>query len=163
METFVKECLIDAPREAVFAFHQRPDAFALLQPPWETTQILKPPTGLEVGTVVILRTKVGPFWQTIEAEHVAFVLNERFDDVMRRGPFASWHHKHLFFAEGDKCRLRDEIDYQVPLGPLGRLANALIVRRKLERMFAYRHQVTQRATQRQEGPPSSSSSSSSCT
>lgn len=139
---FVKESLLAAPREAVFAFHERADAFALLQPPWEQTRILQPPRSLEVGTVVILQTKIGPFWATLEAEHVAYVKNERFEDVMRRGPFQRWRHKHLFIEQGEQCLLRDEIDYALPLGPLGELAARLVARPKLERMFAYRHEVT---------------------
>jgi ligand-binding SRPBCC domain-containing protein len=112
--------------------------------PWENTRILKPPTGLEVGTRVLLQTKVGPFWTTIEAEHVAYVENQRFEDVMHKGPFAYWHHKHLFSARGQQCLLRDEIDYELPLGVLGRVFGGHFARRKLERMFAFRHEVTSR-------------------
>jgi ligand-binding SRPBCC domain-containing protein len=144
MRHFVRERLIAAPPRAVFAFHERPDAFALLQPPWEQTRILQPPTGLEVGTRVVLKTRVGPIWVTIEAEHVAYAKDERFEDVMHRGPFAHWHHKHLFLARGPHCLLRDEIDYALPLGPLGNLAALLVVERKLARMFTHRHDVTER-------------------
>lgn len=144
MHKFVKESLLDATREQVFAFHQRADAFTLLLPPWEQTRVLKPPTSLEVGTQVVLQTKVGPLWFTIEAEHVAYVENERFEDVMRRGPFARWHHKHLFFARGQQCLLRDEIAYELPLGTLGNVFGAPIARAKLERLFAFRHEVTAR-------------------
>lgn len=144
MLRFVKESLFDATREQLFAFHQRPDAFALLLPPWEETRVIRPPRSLEVGTRVIVQTKLGPIWITIEAEHVAYVENERFEDVMRRGPFVHWHHKHLFLARGAQCLLRDEIEYALPLGPLGRLFGAPIARAKLERLFAYRHEVTAR-------------------
>lgn len=150
MEHFVKESLLDAPCERVFAFHERPDAFALLQPPWEKTRIIRPPRSLKVGTVVVLKTKLGPLWITIEAEHVAYVQNERFDDVMRRGPFAHWHHKHLFSARGGQCLLRDEIEYALPLGALGELLGAAFVRRKLERLFTFRHALTARELARGE-------------
>lgn len=145
MLTFVKESLLDATPAQVFAFHQRPDAFTLLLPPWEETRVIRPPTSLEVGTRVLMKTKLGPFWFTIEAEHVACVHNERFEDVMRRGPFAHWHHKHLFLARGAQCLLRDEVEYVLPLGPLGQLFGAPIARHKLERLFTFRHEVTRRA------------------
>jgi ligand-binding SRPBCC domain-containing protein len=151
MLTFVKESLLDATREQVFAFHQRPDAFSLLLPPWERTRVLQPPTSLAVGTRVVLQTQVGPLWFTIEAEHVAYVENERFEDVMRKGPFAHWHHRHLFFARGPQCLLRDEIEYALPLGKLGRLVGGPFARRKLERLFAFRHEVTARALTRSAG------------
>lgn len=141
---FVKESRIEARAEAVFAFHERPDAFALLQPPWEHSQIVQPPRSLEVGTIVKVRTRVGPLWVTMVAEHVAYEKNVRFEDVMREGPFAKWHHKHLFLAEPGGCLLRDEIDYEPPLGPLGRLFAPLAVEPRLRKMFEYRHRVTRR-------------------
>ena len=141
---FVKESVIPATVEEVFAFHERPDAFALLQPPWERVDIQRPPRGLEVGTRVELRTKMGPFWIPIVAEHVAYARNDRFEDVMVRGPFARWHHKHLFLPHDDGCLLRDEIEYAAPLGWLGRLVDPIAVRPKLQRLFDYRHDVTRR-------------------
>jgi ligand-binding SRPBCC domain-containing protein len=141
---FVKESVIDASVEEVFAFHERPDAFARLQPPWEHAQIIEPPVSLAVGTVVRVRTRVGPLWVTIVAEHVGYEKNRSFEDVMTRGPFASWHHKHLFIPEGARCLLRDEVDFEPPFGPLGRLVAPLAVLPRLKRMFDYRHEVTRR-------------------
>ena len=141
---FVKESILPATVEEVFAFHERPDAFALLQPPWERVEIVEPPRGLEVGTRVEVRSKVGPFWTTLVAEHVAYEKNVAFEDVMRGGPFAHWHHKHLFFEHEEGCVLRDEIEYALPLGILGRLVAPLFVRPRLQRLFDYRHDVTRR-------------------
>lgn len=141
---FVKESVIPATVEEVFAFHERPDAFELLQPPWDPVEIVTPPSGLEVGTRVELRAKAGPFWITIVAEHVAYEHNRRFEDVMRRGPFARWHHKHLFLEHEDGCRLRDEIDYAPPFGWLGRLVDPIAVRPRLRKLFDHRHEVTRR-------------------
>lgn len=141
---FVKESILPATVDEVFAFHERPDAFALLQAPWDRIEILTPPAGLEVGTRVELRTKIGPFWTRIVAEHVAYERNRRFEDVLLEGPFARWHHKHLFFADEGGCRLRDEIDYAPPLGWLGRLVDPIAVRPRLEKLFDYRHSVTRR-------------------
>jgi ligand-binding SRPBCC domain-containing protein len=125
---FVHESVIEASVEEVFAFHERPDAFQLLLPPWEKAQVLQPPRSLQVGTVVKVRTRVGPLWIDVVAEHVAYEKNQRFEDVMLRGPFAKWHHKHLFLPAAVGCTLRDEIEYEPPLGPL----------------FKHRHEVTRR-------------------
>jgi ligand-binding SRPBCC domain-containing protein len=141
---FLKESVFAASVAEVFAFHERPDAFALLQPPWEQTEILQPPRSLAVGTVVKLRSRVGPIWVTIEAEHVGYEKNAYFEDVMHKGPFAKWRHKHLFLAEPAGCRLRDEIEYEPPLGLLGRIAAPFAIAPRLERMFEYRHAVTRR-------------------
>ena len=128
---FVKESILPATVEEVFAFHERPDAFELLQPPWERVEVLVPPKGLEEGTRVEVRARLGPLWTTFVAQHVAYEKNRRFEDVMCEGPFAHWHHKHLFLENEQGCVLRDEVAYALPFGPAGRLANALFVRRRL--------------------------------
>ena len=140
---YIKESTILASAERVFAFHEMPDAFERLQPPWQETEILQPPTSLEVGTRVILRTKVGPLWQTIEAEHVLYEPGKMFADRMVKGPFAKWLHKHIVTPVGqDQCLLTDDIEYELPLGLLGRVFGGWYARRDLERLFTFRHEVT---------------------
>lgn len=143
---FVKESLVAAPAERVFAFHEEPDAFQRLQPPWQTTQVVQPPTSLAVGTRVVVKVKVGPFWQTIVAEHVAYEPGRMFADRMVEGPFPHWLHRHVVTPRGpDRCVLTDDIEYALPLGVLGRVFGGWLAQRMLERMFAYRHAVTRRA------------------
>jgi ligand-binding SRPBCC domain-containing protein len=143
---FLKESEIAASAETVFAFHEAPDAFARLQPPWQVSEILQPPRSLAVGTKVVLRTKIGPIWQRIEAEHVAYEPGRMFADRMTRGPFAAWLHRHVVTPLGPHTsRLTDDIEYELPLGALGRIFGGAYARRELERLFAYRHDVTRRA------------------
>jgi hypothetical protein len=143
---FLKESVIAASAETVFAFHEAPDAFARLLPPWQTSEIITPPCSLAVGTKVVLRTKVGPIWQTIEAEHVAYEPGRMFADRMNKGPFARWLHRHVVTPRGpEECMLTDDIEYELPLGPLGRLFGGGFARRELARLFAYRHEVTRKA------------------
>ena len=146
---FTKESIIRASAEAVFAFHEAPDAFERLQPPWETSEIVQPPSSLEVGTRVILRTKLGPLWQTIVAEHVAYEPGKMFADRMIQGPFASWLHKHIVTPRGpNECVLTDDIEYELPLGILGRIVGGAYARHKLERLFEFRHRVTREACEK---------------
>jgi len=143
---FTKTSVIRASAAAVWAFHERPDALALLQPPWMTTEIVQPPASLAVGTRVILRTKLGPFWRTIEAEHVACEPGRMFADRMVRGPFPHWLHRHVVAPQGPgESTLTDDVELELPLGALGRWLGAPLARHALERMFAYRHAVTRRA------------------
>ena len=135
---------VPVPVEVLWAFHERPDAFALLQPPWERAEILAPPTSLEVGTRVVLRTYLGPLPLVVEAEHIAYERGRSFTDTMRRGPFARWEHEHRCEATATGSRLTDAITYELPLGALGRWVAGAAVRRRLERMFDHRHEVTRR-------------------
>ncbi len=63
----------------------------------------------------------------------------RFVDVQLKGPYRLWHHTHTFEPDDAGTRVRDEVRYALPLGPLGELAHRLIVRRDLERIFDFRH------------------------
>jgi ligand-binding SRPBCC domain-containing protein len=143
---FKKESVIRASAERVFAFHEAPDAFERLQPPWQETEIVRPPASLEVGTRVVLRVKVGPFWQTMVAEHVEYEPGRMFADRLVEGPFAKWLHRHIVTPRGDhECVLTDDIEYELPLGVLGRVFGGWFARKNLERLFEYRHQVTREA------------------
>lgn len=142
---FVHESIFEVPVEALFAFHERPDAFEMLMPPWETVRNVKPASSLEVGAVASMQQRVGPFWISIEAEHVAYEKNALFVDEMRQGPFAAWRHEHRFEPHPGGSKLVDKITYTPPLGPLGRLAAPLAIAPRLRKMFEYRHRVTREA------------------
>jgi ligand-binding SRPBCC domain-containing protein len=69
-----------------------------------------------------------------------------FRDSQIKGPFALWLHTHRFEPDGPSaCYLEDRVEYALPMGRLGRMIAGRFVRRKLERLFAYRHEVTARA------------------
>lgn len=143
---FKKESVIRASAQRVFAFHEAPDAFERLQPPWQKTEIVHPPASLEVGTRVVLRVKVGPLWQTMVAEHVEYEPGVMFADRLVKGPFSKWLHRHIVTPKGDnECTLTDDIEYELPLGVLGRVFGGRFARKNLERLFEYRHQVTREA------------------
>lgn len=135
---------LPAPIEEAFAWHERPGVLQRLAPHWERTTVLQPPTSLAVGVRVIFRAGVvgtfGPRWVV---EHVGYDPPADFRDVQRSGPFASWDHRHRFRALGpDTCELSDEVEYRLPLGALGDAVAGAAVRRRLQRMFGYRHRQT---------------------
>ncbi len=142
---FVKESRIDAAPEAVFAFHEAPGAFQKLIPPWETVEVVEPPESLQPGNRVVLRTWLGPLPLRWVAVHTEYDPPHLFVDRQESGPFSRWVHHHRFVEDGQGgTQLRDEIDYDLPLGWLGRRLGGEMVRRKLQRMFDYRHEVTRR-------------------
>jgi ligand-binding SRPBCC domain-containing protein len=75
-----------------------------------------------------------------------------FHDSQRSGPFRRFEHTHLMDPDGaGGCWLTDRIEYELPFGKLGEIGGGWIARRKLERMFEYRHDVTRRACEGVEG------------
>jgi ligand-binding SRPBCC domain-containing protein len=62
----------------------------------------------------------------------------RFVDVQVRGPYRRWEHTHSFEPIPDGTRVRDRVEYELPLGALGAIAHRVYVARALDRIFAYR-------------------------
>ncbi len=142
---FVKESLIKATPERVFEFHEQPDALNLLLPPWESARVVQPARISEVGTRAIIETKIfGPITVRWVAEHTLYDPPRMFEDIQIKGPFRSWRHRHIVETRDDGALLRDQIDYEPPLGFLGRAVAPVLVERRLRKLFDYRHEVTRR-------------------
>jgi ligand-binding SRPBCC domain-containing protein len=139
---FVKQTVIRAPPERVFAFHERRDALELLTPPWEHARVIKPANIAKVGSRAVIETKTLGLTLRWVAEHTAYEPPLLFEDVQVSGPFRRWRHRHLVSAHADGALLCDEIDYEPPLGLLGRISSPWLIQPRLERLFAYRHEVT---------------------
>ena len=84
-----------------------------------------------VTPILGIKTK----WVT-EITHVK--KNEYFVDEQRFGPYALWHHKHFINEIEGGVEMEDIIDYKIPLGLLGQIAHPILVKPKLEEIFAYR-------------------------
>ena len=63
-----------------------------------------------------------------------------FVDEQRFGPYSLWHHKHFIKEVDGGVEMLDIIDYKIPLGLIGRIANPILVKPKLNEIFDYRKQ-----------------------
>jgi ligand-binding SRPBCC domain-containing protein len=145
LQTLTREQILPGDPDAVFAFFA--DAFNLeaITPPWLRFRVVTPgPIQMGPGTLIEYRLRlhrVPVRWLTrIEA----WEPGVRFADVQVRGPYRSWHHTHAFEAHADGTLVRDIVRYELPLGPLGRVVHAAVVRRDLERIFDFRHEEVAR-------------------
>ncbi|MBD3675537.1 MAG: TIGR01777 family protein [Planctomycetaceae bacterium] len=139
---FEKSSLIPASAEELFHWHERPGAFNRLTPPWEPVELVSH-EGIRDGDRAIISMKLGPFTRKWVAEHSEFRSGESFQDVQISGPFAKWEHTHKMSPIAEReSQLTDSIQYRLPGGSLGNLLGAGIARRKLDRMFRYRHRRT---------------------
>lgn len=73
----------------------------------------------------------------------------RFVDEMIRGPFARLRHAHEFHPQAGGTRMVDIFDYATPLGPLGWLADQLVIRRYMERLLTTRNVFLKAAAEHQ--------------
>lgn len=153
--TFIKESRIAAPPDRVFAFHESPGALERLTPPWEKVEVVEGGASIRPGSRVVLRTKLGPISLRWVAEHTEYDPPHLFADRQVSGPFASWYHRHRMLDDGQGGTiLRDEVDYMIPFGLLGRTFGRGMVATKLRRMFDYRHEVTKKIVEAGDVTPS---------
>jgi ligand-binding SRPBCC domain-containing protein len=130
------------PPQDVFPFFA--DAFNLeaITPPWLRFRVVTPePVTMAEGTLLEYRLRLRGVpirWLTRIAVWEPPV---RFVDVQVSGPYRLWQHTHSFEPDGDGTLMRDRVRYALPLGPLGELAHLALVRRDLDRIFAFRHAV----------------------
>ena len=61
-----------------------------------------------------------------------------FIDEQRFGPYAFWHHQHKLKEVENGVMMEDIVHYKLPLGFLGRWANAILVQHQLEEIFEFR-------------------------
>jgi len=81
----------------------------------------------------LLRIKLN--WMT-EITHVKDF--EYFVDEQRIGPYSMWHHQHKIEPFDGGVLMTDIVTYQPPFGFLGAIANALIIKNRLQQIFDYR-------------------------
>lgn len=93
------------------------------------------------GDEVTWRARHFGVWQRLTSRITLFERPRRFRDSMVRGAFARFDHDHLFEAAGEETIMRDRFDFTSPLGPLGRLADALILTRYMRGFLVARNRV----------------------
>ena len=133
---------IPKPRPEVFAFFADASNLERLTPDFLGFRILTPePIEMKAGVIIDYSLRlygVSLKWKTrIET----FEPEVRFVDTQLKGPYRYWQHLHEFEEVEEGTRMRDVVNYELPLGPLGTMARVLFVRRSLERIFGYRRRA----------------------
>jgi ligand-binding SRPBCC domain-containing protein len=143
MYVLEREQQVPRPRAEVFPFFADASNLERITPPALRFRILSPtPIEMRAGAIIDYQLRLAgvPFrWRTVietwEPPH-------RFVDIQERGPYRLWRHTHTFDESPDGGTLmRDRVEYELPLGPLGKLAHAIAVKRQLAGIFAFRNRV----------------------
>lgn len=122
----------------VFAWHERPGALQRLVPPWEHVRVERQDEGIRDDARVVLRVREGPTSFRVEFRHRDYDAGHMFRDEQVTGPLKSWTHTHRFAPlEGGGCAVEDDVELEPPV--LGLPLTPGLLRRELDRLFAFRH------------------------
>lgn len=129
--------------DEVWAFFSDAKNLAAVTPPHLNLKVSNEVYGGAMYPGQVMTYKVKPLlgipisWMT-EITHVQPM--NYFVDEQRKGPYKLWHHQHHFKAIEGGVEMTDLVHYRLPLGVLGSIANSLLVKKELQKIFAYRYQ-----------------------
>lgn len=139
---FVHCSLVHSSADAVFRWHERPEAILDLIPLRRLVRIESQTGGLRDDGRVTFSIGVGPLRLWWEARHYGYVRGKRFCDEQVKGPFKIWRHTHRFEAiDATMSLYEDRVEYALPDGRLGQWLATQLVAPLLARAFARRHAI----------------------
>jgi ligand-binding SRPBCC domain-containing protein len=136
---FQPEQYIPLPLEETFSFFSDAGNLERLTPPWLHFEILSAPEEVRKDTLFDYRLRVRGIPIRWQSAIVEWQPPSRFVDEQRRGPYRLWRHEHVFEPLAGGTLVKDIVSYELRArGLLNQLANRLLVRPDLERIFDYR-------------------------
>ncbi|MGI4832608.1 MAG: SRPBCC family protein [Janthinobacterium lividum] len=96
---------------------------------------------LQLGDSVTFRARHFGIWQTLTSKITEYQAPAYFCDEMQQGAFHAMRHEHHFELEGAITLMRDVFAFTSPLGVLGKLADALVLKNYLRRFLEQRGAV----------------------
>jgi ligand-binding SRPBCC domain-containing protein len=137
-----KEQFIERPLQDVFSFFERPENLAQITPAWLGFRIVTPaPILMKMHTIIeygvnVMGARIR--WKSLISEYEP---PWKFVDEQLKGPYTFWRHTHGFTEVNGGTLVSDDVQYVVPLGVLGAIAQRIVVHRQLESIFAYRAEM----------------------
>ncbi len=141
---FTKTQHVNRPLSEMWEFISNPENLKKITPEEMGFDITSGPLPSKMYAGMIISYKVAPLLgiKTTWVTEITQVKDQHyFIDEQRVGPYKIWHHQHFLEATETGTKMIDIVSYQPPMGILGRLANTLFIKRKLEEIFNYRTKV----------------------
>ncbi len=138
--------VIKAPMQQVWDFFSAPANLSKITPPQMNFRILEMQGDkMFAGQIIRYKVTVLPLIRVGWTTEITEVDNGvTFVDEQRKGPYRQWRHRHTFRQIDEGVEMTDVVEYAIPFGFFGRLANFLFVAREVKRIFAYRFQVVEK-------------------
>ena len=133
---FEAELWVPRSRDEVFAFFADAANLDAITPPWLRFRTVTPaPIEMKAGTLIDHQLRIRGIPVRWRSRITVWEPPERFVDEQVRGPYRLWRHEHTFEERDGGTVVRDRVHYAVPFDFL---VHAVLVRRDVEKIFAYR-------------------------
>lgn len=141
MPSFRLETVIAAPVADCFDLSLSVDAHTASMGPSGERAVAGVTSGLmALGDTVTWRARHGGIPFRMTSAITAHERPTRFVDEQQQGPFASWWHEHLFSpTDAGSTLMVDVVRFRSPLGPLGRVADAVVLGRYMPHLLRRRN------------------------
>lgn len=147
MRRFEYSFIVNAPLDKVWAFHDDPTALPKVMTGPVEMHVHHVDRPLQPGSRISMTMQVGPIRRRWNVRLCAREAPRFFTDeqIEGEGPFRRWRHTHAFEAiDAQRTRVIDRLEYEPPLGLLGKIGDALFGSVIMRGMFALRAQATRR-------------------
>jgi ligand-binding SRPBCC domain-containing protein len=124
-------------------FFSNPRNLRQITPSWLDFKITNEiPDEMYPGMIITYRHRTILGLPTTWVTEITHVENPYcFVDEMRSGPFRFWHHQHHFKPISHGIEMTDVVHYALKLGIFGQLIHHVLIRAKLNEIFAFRKQT----------------------
>lgn len=151
MPRITLETLINAPAERVFNLSLNIDLHKLSMAHTNEEAIAGRTSGIiQEGETVTWRAKHLGVTQKLTVKITKVNHPRYFRDEMLKGAFKSMAHEHIFEAKGNQTLMIDVFEFESPLGPIGRLFNALFLESYMRKLLEERNEVIKRVAESDE-------------
>jgi ligand-binding SRPBCC domain-containing protein len=99
---------------------------------------------IDLGETVTWRARHFGLWWTLTSKITEVHAPATFVDVQVEGPFRTFRHRHTFSAVADGTLMVDEWEHEAPFGPLGWLADRLVLASYMRRLLEIRNAAIKR-------------------
>ena len=138
VESLYREIIVPASVTDTFAFFADAANLQRITPPWLDFSIQTPlPVEMRAGLDIAYRISLYGLPMAWHSRIDVWEPGVCFVDRQLVGPYRWWRHEHRFEVVRGGTRVIDHVDYAPRVGWL----SGALVRRNLERIFAYRHEV----------------------
>lgn len=144
---FKRKQLIKASLDEVWSFMSSPKNLKTITPDYMGFDITSEDADQNMYEGMIISYRVSPVLgiKTTWVTEITHVRDKHyFVDEQRIGPYKLWHHQHILEDTSDGVLMTDIVSYAPPFGILGKIANVLMINKKLNEIFKYRFQKVEK-------------------